>query len=274
LLNLSQSRLGSGDVTPLLDNRLLDLSGVLSGSGADLLGDINTFLLGLQDGHQGSHMLALTLGLEVASLLGNLLNDSLLLVKALFGSGSQDTSGRTAKLSGHLLTLGLGSVFLDSLSLVGTDLSGPLGTLLLGGVTLGDIFALLLLDGLAVDHIILDFVFVISGLALGLVDSLTLLGTLTFAHQRGVAEPDGLIEGNLLVVDETLLLEGLVTFFLLLGLEVGGVGGVAPLGVAMVAFDLLIVFGFFNHHDLIDTTLSSSGNGSNVKCDIISRSLT
>ncbi len=178
------------------------------------------------------------------------MNDSLLLIKALFGSGSQDTSGGSAELSGHLLTLGLGSVLLDSLSLVGTDLSGPLGTLLLGSITLGDIFALLLLDGLAVDHIILDFVFVISGLALGLVDGLTLFGTLAFADQRGVTEPDGLIESNLLVVDETLLLEGLVALLLLLGFEVGGVGGVAPLGIAMVAFDLFVVFGFFDHHDL------------------------
>ena len=62
----------AGHVAPLLDNGLLDLPGVLPGPGADLLGDVDALLLGLEDGHQGGDVLALALGLQVASLLGNL----------------------------------------------------------------------------------------------------------------------------------------------------------------------------------------------------------
>ena len=39
-------------------------------------------------------------------------------------------------------------------------------------------------------------------------------------------------------------------FLYLLRLKVSAVGGVAPLVVAVVAFDLLVVLGFLNHHDL------------------------
>ncbi len=109
----------------------------------------------------------------------------------------------------------------------------------------------------------------IPGLALGLVDSLALLGSLTNADQRGVAEPDGLIEGDLLVLDEAGLLEVLVALLLLLGLEVGGVGGVASLGVAVVALDVVIVLGLLHHHDLVDAALASSGNGPNVQRSVI-----
>jgi len=74
-----------------------------------------------------------------------LLDNSLLLVEALLGSGGEDTTGGTAKLPGDLLTLGLGRVLLDLLLLSLTDLLGPLGALLLGGVTLGHVLALLFL---------------------------------------------------------------------------------------------------------------------------------
>ena len=36
----------------------------------------------------------------------------------------------------------------------------------------------------------------------------------------------------------------------LLGLEVCGVGGVAALGVAVVALDVVVVLGLLNHHNL------------------------
>ena len=68
-------------------------------------------------------MLARSLGLQVTGLLGHFLDNGLLLVKALLGSGGEDTTGGSAKLTGNLLALGLGGVFLDSLLLVGTDLS-------------------------------------------------------------------------------------------------------------------------------------------------------
>lgn len=270
---LGQAGLAGGHVAPLLDNGLLDLPGVLPGPGAHLLGDVHALLVGLEQGHQLGDVPAGTLGLQVASLLGDLLDNSLLLVKALLRAGSEDTARGTAKLPGDLLTLRLGGELGDALGPAVTDLPGPLGTLLLGGVTLGDILALLLLDGLALNDVIINLVLVVAGLTLGLVDGLTLLGALTLADQRGVAEPDGLLEGNLLVLDEARLLEVLVTLLLLLGLEVSGVGGVAPLRVAMVALNLLVVLGLLNHDDLVDTTLSSGGNGADVEGGAIIRAL-
>ena len=74
-----------------------------------------------------------------------LLNNGLLLVEALLGSGGEDTAGGSAKFPGDLLTLGFGGVLLDLLLLSLTDLTGPLGALLFGGVTLGNILALLVL---------------------------------------------------------------------------------------------------------------------------------
>ena len=38
----------------------------------------------------------------------------------------------------------------------------------------------------------------------------------------------------------------------LLGLEVGGVGGVAALGVAVVALDVVVVLSLLNHHNLCE----------------------
>ena len=69
---LSQSGLLGGDVTPLLDDGLLDLPGVGTGPGADLLGDVNAHLLGLEEGHQLGDVLARSLGLQVAVFLRNL----------------------------------------------------------------------------------------------------------------------------------------------------------------------------------------------------------
>jgi len=267
--NLSQAGFLGRNVTPLLDDGLLDLSGVGAGPGADLLGDIDALLLGLEEGHQLGDVLARSLGLQVAVFLRNLLNNGLLLVEALFGSGGENTAGRTAKFPGDLLTLGFGGVLLHLLLLGLTDLTGPLGALLFGGVTLGNILALLVLDGLAVNNVILNIVFVISGLAHALVDGLTLFGSLSLADEWGVAELDLLIEGDLLVLDETVLDEVLLALFLLLGLEVGGVGSVTPLAVAVLALDDVIVLGLLNHHDLVDTTLTGGGDGSDVKSNFV-----
>jgi len=125
------------------------------------------------------------------------------------------------------------------------------------------------LDGLAVNNVILNIVFVISGLAHALVDGLTLFGSLSLADEWGVAELDLLIEGDLLVLDETVLDEVLLALFLLLGLEVGGVGSVTPLAVAVLALDNVIVLGLLNHHDLVDTTLTGGGDGSDVKSNFV-----
>jgi len=80
---LGEARLRSRRIAPLLHNRLLDLPGVLPGPGAHLLGDVNTLLGWLEEGHKLGNMLALLLGLEVARLLRNLLDNSCSLVKAI-----------------------------------------------------------------------------------------------------------------------------------------------------------------------------------------------
>jgi hypothetical protein len=72
LWNLSQAGFLGRNVTPLLDDGLLDLSGVGAGPGADLLGDIDALLLGLEEGHQLGDVLARSLGLQVAVFLRNL----------------------------------------------------------------------------------------------------------------------------------------------------------------------------------------------------------
>merc|ERR1712098_641643 len=159
-VRLGEARLSSWHITPLLDNRLLNLPWVGAGPGADLLGDVNTLLGRLKQGHQLGDVLALLLGLQVAGLLWYFSDNSLGLGEALLWARLQFTARWATKLLGDLLTLGLGRVLLDIGLLLGTDLLGPLGTLLLGGVSLSDILTLLLLDGLAVDDIILDIVLV------------------------------------------------------------------------------------------------------------------
>jgi len=49
--SLGKTRLSSWDITPLLDNWLLDLPWVGAGPGAHLLGDVNAFLSRLKQGH-------------------------------------------------------------------------------------------------------------------------------------------------------------------------------------------------------------------------------
>jgi len=269
---LSQARLLSWNVTPLLDHRLLDLPWVGAGPGADLLGDVNALLSWLEQGHQLGDVLALLLWLQVAGLLGNLLDNSLLLVKAFLWAWLQLTSRWTAELTWHLLTFSFWSVLLDNLLLRGTDLLGPLGTLLLSGVSLGDVLTLLFLDGLASHNVILNLVLVVPGLALRLVDGLTFNWSLALADKWGVAELDLLLGSNLLVFDEAALDKVLLALLLLLWLKVSSVGGVALLAVAVLAADDIIVLGLFNHDNLVNASLASGGNGSNVQCNLISSS--
>jgi len=214
-------------------------------------------------------MLALLLGLQVAGLLWHLSNNSLLLVKAFLWAWLQLAAGWSTELTGNLLALGFWRVLLDIFLLRLTDLLGPLGTLLLSSVALSHILAFLLLDGLALNNVILNIVLVVPGLALRLVDSLTLDGALTLADKWSVTELDLLLRGNGLVFNETVLPEVLLALLLLLRLEVSGVSGVTLLAVAMFALNDIIVFGLFNHHDLVNTPLSSSSNGSNVQGNII-----
>jgi len=269
---LGKAGLGGGHVAPLLHDGLLDLPGVLPGPGAHLLGDVDTLLSGLEEGDKLGDVLALTLGLEVTGLLGNLLDNGLLLIKALLLTADSLKLG-AAKLKNDGLALGLGGVLGDTL-LPGRALPpGPLGTLLLGGVSLGHILALLILDILALNNVILNVVLVEPGGAHALGDLLAAL-TRRLIGQRGVTLLDGLLNGDLLVLDETVLPEVLLTVLLLLGLEVSGVGGVAPLGVAMLAGNVVIVLGLLNHHDLVDTTLTSGGNVADAQVQIVTGALT
>merc|ERR1712032_968543 len=81
-------------------------------------------------------------------------------------------------------------------------------------------------------------------------------------ENRSSADLDSLVEGNLLVLDETALSEVLLALLLLLGVVVGDVGGVAPLVVAMVTLDHVIVLNLLNHLDLVNTSLAV-GSGRN-----------
>merc|ERR1711936_898535 len=51
-------------------------------------------------------------------------------------------------------------------------------------------------------------------------------------------------------------------------------GGVALLGVAMLALDDIIVLSLLNHDNLVNATLTSGSNGSNVQGDVITATLT
>merc|ERR1719394_1975859 len=109
----------------------------------------------------------------------------------------------------------------------------------------------------------------VTSLTLGLIDGLTLNGSLTLADKGSVTELDLLIRGNGLVFNEAVLNEVLLTLLLLLGLEISSVSGVALLAVAMLALNDIIIFCLLNHHNLVNTLLASSINGANVKGDII-----
>merc|ERR1712032_1696554 len=150
--SLGEAGLLRGHVAPLLDDGLLDRSGVGSGPGADLLGDIDTLL----DGGELGHVLAGPLGLEGAGLLGGVLDNSLLLGIAFLLIRNESTASGGAELPGLLGTSGDGSVLSDRLLGDAANLPGPLFALVFGGVSGGALLALLLNLSSAFDNIILD----------------------------------------------------------------------------------------------------------------------
>jgi len=271
---LGQTRFSSWNVTPFLNNRLLDLPWVGAGPGAHLLRDVNALLSWLEQWNQLGDVLTLLLGLQVACLLWDFRDDSFGLWEAFLWARDQLATGWSTELLGDLLTLSLRRILLDILLLGLANLLGPLGTLLLSGVPLSDILALLLLDGLTLNNVIFNIMLVVPGLALGLVDSSALDGALSITNQGCVAEFNLLLRSNLPVVNETVFDEVLLALLLLLGLKVSGVGCVALLGVAMFALNDIIVLSLLNHHNLIDTPLSGSSDGSDVQGNIIPTSLT
>merc|ERR1712012_713421 len=230
---LGEARLLRGHVAPLLDDGLLDGSGVGSGPGAGLLGGV--------------------------------LDNGLLLVITGLGTRLESTAGGGTELPGLLGTSGLGGILLDLLLGDAADLPGPLGALGVGGVSGSLILALLLNLSSALNDVILDIMDLLGSPALGLVLSAADLGSLNVAilDQRSSADLDSLVEGNLLVLDETALSEVLLALLLLLGVVVGDVGGVASLVVAMVALDHVIVLNLLDHFDLVNASLAiGSGGGS------------
>ena len=102
---LGEARLLRGHVAPLLDDGLLDGSGVGSGPGADLLGHIDTLLGGGELGHQLGHVLAGPLGLEGTGLLGGILDNGLLLVITLLGTLFKPTPGWGTDFSRNVLSI-------------------------------------------------------------------------------------------------------------------------------------------------------------------------
>merc|ERR1719339_156014 len=196
-------------------------------------------------------MLASPLGLQATLLLGGVLDHGLHLVKALLSSLLEATSSRGTELPGLLGAPGDGGVLLHRLLGHGADLLGPFGTL-------GVVLALLLYLSLALNHVVLHVVHLLLGPALGLVLSPADLRALhvTVLHQRGPANGGSLVEGNLLVLDEATLPEVLLAVLLLLRLVVGGVGGVAPPVVGVVALHHVVVLRLLDHLHLVDTPLS------------------
>merc|ERR1712032_843936 len=204
---LGEAGLLRGHVAPLLDDGLLDRSGVGSGPGADLLGDIHTLLDRGKLGHQLGHVLAGPLGLEGAGLLGGVLDNGLLLRIADLLSLLESTASGGVELPGLLGTSGDGGVLTDRLLGDAANLPGPFFAISGGSVSGG-----LLLLSFAVDNIILDFMDLLLGPALGLVLSAADLRSLNVAilENRSSADLDSLVEGNLLVLDETALSEVLL----------------------------------------------------------------
>ena len=84
------------------------------------------------------------------------------LLLALLRAGFDGAQARAADLDRSLGAVGLRRVLLDSLTTGLADPPRPLCAPLLSGVALSDILALLLLDGLTLNDVVLDVVLVIS----------------------------------------------------------------------------------------------------------------
>merc|ERR550532_2721585 len=255
---LGQARLLGRDVAPLLDDGLLDLPGVGSGPGADLLGHVHTLLSWAELGDRLGDVLTGPLGLQGTLLLGGVLDDSLDLVVTLLISLCEPTASGGAELPGLLGAAGDGGVLLHILLGDAAHLPGPLGALGVGGVAGGLVLALLLHLSPALHHVVLHVVNLLLGPTLGLVLSPADLGSLdvTVLHQGSPADLHRLVEGDLLVIDEAALPEVLLALLLLLWLVVGDVGGVAPLVVAVVALHVVFVLDHLHHLHLVDTSLT------------------
>ena len=114
------------------------------------------------------------------------------------------------------------------------------------------------------------------GPALGLVLSPADItsGFVAVLHERSPADLGCLVEGDLLVLDETALPEVLLALLLLLGLVVGDVGGVTPPVARVVALHHIVVLCLLDHLHLVNTSLAvraRTGGSYSTKADISSR---
>merc|ERR1719474_2469366 len=107
-----------------------------------------------------------SLGLHGALFLGGILDNSLGLVITDLSTLLESTSSRGTQLSRLLRTSSDRGVFLHILLVDIAYLSGPLGALGECGVTTGLILTLLILDGLTLNNIILNIMFLLLGPAL------------------------------------------------------------------------------------------------------------
>jgi len=213
-------------------------------------------------------VLANSLWFQVTGFFWNFLDDGFFSVEAFFFSGNLGGSSST-DFTGNLLTFGFWAVFLYIFLASRTLLYRPFGTFLFGGVTLGNIFTLFFLDGFTFYSVFINIVFFITGGTGRFVDGLTYFWTISFQEDWGVTEGNGFFGSDLLVFNETALDEVFFTVFFLLWFEISCVGGVTFFTVAVFASNNIVVFGFFNHDYFVDTSLTSSSNGANVKSDII-----
>ena len=122
------------------------------------------------------------------------------------------------------------------------------------GLTISNILTLLLHDSLTVDHIILHLMHLPLGLAHGVVHGLTLLGALLAAvgAEVSLAHLHLLVDGNVLIGDGAGLLKLLIAFLLLMGLELGDKGVMAPLLGLVDAGHGLGVLRVLYGHQLLD----------------------
>merc|ERR1712145_19937 len=266
--NLSQTRFLRRNITPFLDNWLLDLSWVGSGSGTDFLGHINTFLSWGQLWNKLCDMLASSLGLKRTLFLGGILDNSLGFVITLLSSLLESTTSWGTKLSWFLGTSGDWSVLLDIFLRNTADLLWPLGAFSVGGISRCFILTLFLNLSFTSNNIVLNIMNLLFGPALRLIFSSTDFWPLniTILDKRGSTDLDSLIESNLLIFNKTALSEVFLTLLLLLRLIVCHIGGVTSLVITVVTLDNIIIFSFLNHFNLVNTSLSirSWGSSSNI----------
>merc|ERR1712203_752066 len=187
---------------------------------------------------------------------------------------------RACRLSGLLGTSSDGGVLLHLLLGDGAHLPWPLGALGVGGVARGLVLTLLFDLGGALNNIVLNVVNLLLGPALGFVLGPANLRSLdiTILDKGGPADLGSLVEGDLLVLDETALPEILFAVLLLLGLIVRHIGGVTPPVIGVVALDDVVVLSLLNHLDLVDTSLavssrSSSSNSGEAHVSVVSLTL-